>query len=70
MRFTAFEIRRLILLLTPLPERDERIRRGLAWSAYRRLHQAVARACHRHRRAQQRTTRARDHTPPELPQGP
>ncbi|MER5700298.1 hypothetical protein ABT255_61685, partial [Streptomyces mirabilis] len=34
MRFTAFEIRRLILLLTPLPERDERIRHGLAWSAY------------------------------------
>ncbi|MFI6056173.1 hypothetical protein ACIBCO_39680 [Streptomyces violascens] len=66
MRFTAFEVRRLIILLAPLAEREERIRHGLAWSAYRRLHQAIARACHRRSRARQHTT----HTPSELPQPP
>ncbi|WP_171076194.1 hypothetical protein [Streptomyces sp. YIM 121038] len=47
MRFTAFEIQRLIVLMWPLPPHQERIRRGLAWSLWRRLHQATARACHR-----------------------
>jgi hypothetical protein len=56
VRFTAFEIQRLLALVWPLPPREERIRRGLAWSLWRRLHQAVARACHRRRRAATRPT--------------
>jgi hypothetical protein len=44
------EVRRLLLTLTESPER-----RGfrLAWSAFRRRHQAVARRCHAARRARQ-----------------
>jgi hypothetical protein len=43
------EVRRLLLTLTEPPER-----RGfqLAWSVFRRRHQAVARRCHAARRAQ------------------
>ncbi|MCX5188836.1 transposase [Streptomyces mirabilis] len=51
VRFTAYEISRLIVVLRPQPPQDERITRGLHWSAWRRRHQALARACHRARNA-------------------
>jgi hypothetical protein len=47
------EVRRLLLTLTEPPDRlDFR----LAWSHFRRRHQAVARCCHTARRAQQQPT--------------
>ncbi|MEU1276576.1 IS701 family transposase [Streptomyces sp. NPDC005799] len=47
---TAFEIARLLVLMDRQPTREGRIRHGLHWSRWRRLHQAIARACHRRRR--------------------
>jgi hypothetical protein len=32
VRFSAYEIRRLVVLMQPQPPHAERIRRGLAWS--------------------------------------
>jgi hypothetical protein len=43
------EVRRLLLALNEPPER---FRFRLAWSAFRRQHQAIARRCHAARRAQ------------------
>jgi putative transposase of IS4/5 family DUF4096 len=47
------EVRRLLLTLTEPPERRSF---RLAWSSFRRRHQAVARRCHAARRAHQRPT--------------
>ncbi|MER6693768.1 hypothetical protein [Streptomyces minutiscleroticus] len=47
IRFSAYEIRRLVVPVQPQPPRAERIRHGLAWSYWRRCHRAVARARHR-----------------------
>lgn len=41
------EVRRLLLAVTEPPER---VRFHLAWSAFRRRHQAIAQQCHRKRR--------------------
>ncbi len=48
------EVRRLLLCLT---EPQERVRFRLAWSAFRRRHQAVAKRCHTARRLRQHPTR-------------
>jgi hypothetical protein len=50
---TVPEVRRLLLAATEPPER---FGFQLAWSAFRRRHQAVAKACHSRRRAQQQPT--------------
>jgi hypothetical protein len=47
VRFTAYEIGRLIVAFRPQPPHDERTAHVLHWSAWRRRHQAHARACHR-----------------------
>ncbi|MEO3862900.1 hypothetical protein [Acrocarpospora sp. B8E8] len=46
--YSTYEIRRLLLAVTPLPSPSARLRHALAWSRWRRR-QAVARACHRAR---------------------
>ncbi|MFE3325824.1 transposase [Streptomyces sp. NPDC059176] len=45
------------VLMDRQPPPQERIRHGLQWSRWRRLHQAVARVCHRRRRRRQRVAR-------------
>lgn len=47
---TVPEVRRLLLIST---EPTEHVGFRLAWSRFRRRHQATAMACHRHRRARQ-----------------
>ncbi|WP_338671808.1 hypothetical protein V1460_12725 [Streptomyces sp. SCSIO 30461] len=63
---TAFEIARLVALMTPRIPEAERIRRGLHWSWWRRCHQALARACHR-RRNQARASESTAARPPPIP---
>ena len=41
---TAYEIRRLLVVMAPQLPPERRIRHGLHWSFWRRCHQAVARA--------------------------
>ena len=48
------EVRRLLLCLTEPPER---VHSRLAWSAFRRRHQAAAKRCHTARRLRQPPTR-------------
>ena len=54
---TAYEAARVLFILAPQPGPAERVRRGLAWSLWRRCHQAVALACHVRRRRRERVAR-------------
>ena len=65
IRFTAYEIRRLLVLTQPQLAQTERVRRGLTWSRWRRCHQAVARDCHRRRNRARASIRAS--APPPRP---
>lgn len=58
------EIARLLILMDRQPSREERIRHGLRWSRWRRLHQAIARACHRRRHQRRNSTRPSPTTTP------
>jgi hypothetical protein len=65
---TVPEVRRLLLTLA---EPSEHFRFRLAWSAWRRRHQAVARRCHAARRARQRPSPTATAPPPSsLSPGP
>ena len=65
IRFTACEIRRLLVLTQPQLAQTERLRRGLTWSRWRRCHQAVARDCHRRRNRARASMRAPAPPPPQ-----
>lgn len=67
VRFSAYEIRRLVVLIQPQPPYVERIQRGLAWSFWRRLHQAVARTCHRRRNRAREAGHPTARPPPTTP---
>ncbi|CAM3714832.1 hypothetical protein GCM10009799_01990 [Nocardiopsis rhodophaea] len=64
VRFTAYEIGRLLALLQPRPSQSEGLRRGLSWSHWRRCYQAAARACHRRRSRARDRARATARPPP------
>ncbi|CAM3818234.1 hypothetical protein NOGI109294_14585 [Nocardiopsis gilva] len=63
-RFTAYEIRRLLVLGQPLLPHGERVRRGLAWSHWRRCHRTVARDHHQRRKRVRTVARAAAQPPP------
>ncbi|CAM4395946.1 hypothetical protein GCM10009799_50940 [Nocardiopsis rhodophaea] len=66
VRFTAYEIRRLLVLVQPRLPHRERVGRGLAWSYWRRCHQAIARGCHQRRNRARASARAAARPPPRL----